>query len=145
MRHSDKTAGFTLIESMIVVAIVAILSTIATPSYTDYLVKQRRSQAKEAITAVVGLMEQYYYDNNHSYATAVVGSTLAHSATVPNNSTGTDVLYELSIVATTDSYTITATPKNRQTDDGVLTINNHGKKTWVVDSETRQCWETSCS
>ncbi|WP_372527568.1 type IV pilin protein [Piscinibacter sp.] len=61
--------GFTLIEVMIVVAIVAILAAVALPSYNDYV---RRGQLPEAFTALSDFrvkMEQYYQDNR-SYGTA---------------------------------------------------------------------------
>ncbi len=60
-----KHVGFTLIELMIVVAIVAILSAVAMPAYSDYL---RRGELPEAFTNLSDLrvkMEQYYQDNRN--------------------------------------------------------------------------------
>ncbi len=73
---SIANRGFTLIELMIVVAIVAILAAVAFPSYTDYL---RRGQIPEAFTNLSDYrikMEQYYQDNRN-YGT---GTTCANAA-----------------------------------------------------------------
>ena len=64
-----KENGFTLIELMITVAIIAILAAIVLPSYTDYI---KRSKITEAVSTLAGMrvkMEQHYQDNR-SYTTA---------------------------------------------------------------------------
>ncbi len=71
--------GFTLIEVMIVVAIVAILSSVAYPAYTDYV---RRGQLQEAFTNLANYriqMEQYYQDNRR-YTATTASTTCAGAA-----------------------------------------------------------------
>ena len=71
-----RSRGFTLIELMIVIGIVAILAAIAIPSYTDYV---RRGRITEAISTLAGMrvkMEQFFQDNR-SYALACVAGTVA--------------------------------------------------------------------
>ncbi|MBT2324990.1 prepilin-type N-terminal cleavage/methylation domain-containing protein [Variovorax paradoxus] len=78
-RRGCRTAGFTLIEVMVVVAIVAILAAIAMPSYNDYV---RRGQLPEAFGALADYrvkMEQYYQDNRRYGTTNCADGTGAPS------------------------------------------------------------------
>ena len=58
-----KQPGFTLIELMITVAIIAILSGIALPAYSIYVLKAARAEAKAALLDVAAKQEQFYLDN----------------------------------------------------------------------------------
>jgi type IV pilus assembly protein PilE len=58
-----RTAGFTLIELMIVVVIIAILASIALPSYQDYVVRGKITEATANLGSLRVNMEQYYQDN----------------------------------------------------------------------------------
>lgn len=120
--------GFTLIELMIVVAIVGILSAVAYPAYTDYI---RRGRLVEAFTTLSDLrikMEQFYQDNR-SYGTSACGSngTAASWATFP-----TPGLRDFSVsCATTNSsqgFTLTATGSSGLTTGYDYTINHSGTK-----------------
>lgn len=62
-------SGFTLIELMIVVTIIAILATIALPSYRDYVTRSRIAEATSALAAKRASVEQFY-DNNRTYVGA---------------------------------------------------------------------------
>jgi type IV pilus assembly protein PilE len=55
--------GFTLIEIMIVVAIVGILVTVAIPAYSSYMVRGKLIDAQSALTSARVALEQYYQDN----------------------------------------------------------------------------------
>jgi type IV pilus assembly protein PilE len=100
MRHSR---GFTLIEVMITVAIVAILAAVALPTYSDYIRRGRLTEALSALAAQRVKMEQFFQDNR-TYAGACAAGTVAPPITTPN------VTYVCTIVAGPPStYTITAT------------------------------------
>lgn len=55
--------GFTLIEVMVTVVIIGILSSIAYPSYIQYVTKSARTEGVAAVMKVANLQEQYYLDN----------------------------------------------------------------------------------
>lgn len=59
-----KSYGFTLIEVMITVVIVAILASVAIPSYTEYVKKARRTEARTTLLAVAAGMEKFLLANN---------------------------------------------------------------------------------
>lgn len=65
-----KTSGFTLIELMIAVAIIAILASIAVPSYTEYVRRSKITEATNELATLRVRLEQYYQDNRNYGSTA---------------------------------------------------------------------------
>jgi type IV pilus assembly protein PilE len=63
IRSRRPQAGFTLIEVMITVVIVAILATVAVPSYQDYLIRGRIPEATSRLASKQVQMEQWFQDN----------------------------------------------------------------------------------
>ena len=116
--------GFTLLELMIVTAIIGILAGIAYPSYQSQIQTSRRSDAKKTLLTVQ-LAEEKWRANNTSYTTDL--TDLDISATSP------DGYYDISVTAADAStYTISADPKGLQvhdTDCDPITINQDGIKT----------------
>ncbi len=123
-----KNKGFTLMELMIVVAIVGILGAIAYPSYQDSVLKSRRAEAQADLVELSGFVERFFTTNN-SY-TAVILPFTSSPRTGPAS-------YTLSKVSGASSYTLTATPLGGQLADscGTLTLNQIGQQTPATN-----CW-----
>lgn len=136
-----RAYGFTLIEVLIVVAIVGILSAVAFPSYTEYIRRGNRSEATAALLEAQQFMERYYGANNR-YSTAANGNPAlpARLQTIP---AGATTRYTLSVAATVNSYTLTAVPSGSMAADkcGSLTITNTGVKgRSAADPTVAECW-----
>lgn len=134
-----QSRGFTLIELMIAVAIVAILVAIAYPAYDDSVRKARRGQAKADMAELAQLAERWHTVNN---------TYVGFWASVPSSQkvsprTGGTVAYNLGQVETANTFTITATPTGGQTKDtrcGTLTLNQAGQKTKSGSGSLADCW-----
>jgi type IV pilus assembly protein PilE len=122
-RQSHK--GFTLIEVMVVMAIIGILSAIALPSYTDYIIRGKLTDATNALSDARVRMEQVYADNR-SYAgggTGGCGVTLVNTEYF--NLTCT-------LGAANQTYTVTATGNATGGVPGfVYSINNQNIRTTI--------------
>ena len=118
-----KQKGFTMIELLVVVAIIGILAAIALPLYSAYVVRGKLAEAPTDLATFRVQMEQYYQDNR-AYGTA--GGSCG--VTAP---TGTYFTYSCAMGATTDSYTATA-----ESVSGAL--GSAGDYTYTVDSNNNQ-------
>ena len=124
--YLHKRNGFTLIELMITVAIVAILASIAYPSYTRYIIRAKRSAAQSQMMEIANREQQFLIANrNYADKTALTASGYTLPADVSANYD-----YTITIPNTTvPSFVITFTPSGGQVSDGNLTLDNTGAKT----------------
>lgn len=112
--------GFTLIEAMITVAIIAILAAIALPNYTQYVVRSKLTEAPNYLADTRVKMEQYYQDNRNYGST---GTTCGAALPATNY-----FAYTCVTSSSAQAYTITATS---QTGKGVGTA--AGDYTYTID------------
>lgn len=132
MKHKEGR-GFTLIELMITVAIVAILSAIALPSYLTSVQKSRRADAETILLQDAQFMEKTYTENN-TYMPSAANPTLPN---LVSPISGTKY-YDITIAASTaTSFTLRATPVagTSQATNGKLEINNLGIKCWDANND----------
>ena len=132
-RHA---VGFTLIELMIVVAIIGILAAVALPSYRESVRRGDRASARAAMLEAQQFMERFYATND-KYTSAVLPNRLL---AVPAQS----VKYNLTVTSTVNTYTVTAAPVSTDAKCGDLKLNNLGQR-WALGTTATAtvstCWK----
>jgi len=125
--------GFTLIDLIIAIAIVAILTRIALPSYQAYIVRASRQSAQSELVALANAQEKIFLNSNAYTANVTTAYTGQSSGGLGVTSGNTkDNRYAITAAATATTFTLTATPASGtpQAGDGVLTINEQSVRTW---------------
>jgi type IV pilus assembly protein PilE len=134
----ESNSGFTLIEVMIVVAIVGILVAIALPNYRNYVQRGDRAAARAGLLEAQQFMERFYATNN-----TFAGATLpARFTSVPSNAAKYSIAVN-NLAANT--FTLTATPIGTVEKCGNLTLTHTGVKGVTVPtvptaSDIADCW-----
>ena len=136
----NKLRGFTLIELMIVVAIIAILSAVAVPGYQSYVKKANRADAQQVMMTIVNKQQQYLLDARQY--TDVLGSAGLNvfagdsnwTCTTGCSSTRYAITVAINNAATPPTFTVTATPTAIQSSDGTLTVTSAGVKQRMVNA-----------
>lgn len=127
-----RSRGITLIELMTVIAVVAVLGSIAVSTYRNYLLRTNRTEAKMALLRVQAAQEKYFLQQNEYGTLAQLG--------VPNVTPSG--YYNIAVALDEDNleYTATATAAAGQTEDEgcpTFTINHEGERTPV---DATGCW-----
>lgn len=142
MRNLHK--GFTLVELMIVVAIVGILAGIGYPSYSAYIQNTHRNDAKAGLSRLMLLQEQFYLDNDQ-YATSLVRG--AKDTLTGWGNSSSYYKFTLDPSSSTSSYTAIATVTTdsvqaSDSDCNTFTINGTGARTSANTAKkgTDDCW-----
>ena len=129
-----KNSGFSLIELMIVVAIIGLLAAIAVPAYRDHVLKSHRADAQTILLDLAARQERFIAQNN-TYATAISADTGLNLG----RTTSREGYYNLTVAANASSYLLTATATGGQVaDTDCLTITF--SSTGVKSGTTGECW-----
>lgn len=145
-RMLPAQAGFTLVELMIVVAIVAILAAIAYPSYQQHVMKSRRATAQSCLLEIGQFMERFYATHMRYDKTTAGASVTLPATQCTTDLAGHYLLQFASGEPTSGSYVVEAVPQGRQatldTRCGTLIFNHRGeKKVSVSGTPVSDCWK----
>lgn len=132
-KHSS---GFTLIELMIVVAVIGILAAIAYPSYQDSVRKAKRIDAQSSMIDIATKLQKYKiarFSFEKADGTFVTLADIGATNQIP--STGI-ALYTIALSNQgLGTWTLTATPTGAQSTDGHLVLNHRGQRCWIKGSD----------
>ena len=143
--------GFTLIELMLVTAVIAILAAIAYPSYLDQILKTRRSVAKSALVDLAARQTQYYLDNK-TYTADLTDLSYSSSPAFIDASgnvvaaTDDTRVYRIGVVAgsvSATAFSVEAIPQLGQAADtrcATLRLTSTGQKTATGGGSSTVCW-----
>lgn len=164
-RYRKPSEGFTLIELMITVVIIGILASIALPSYSSYIARARRADARTQLTQAAQFMQRFYSAND-SYSTdrasnSVLTAMPSNLKQSPADSTAGTAIYQLNtsiaaagnyaLTVTAGSYTLTMAPISGSpaANDkcGMLTLTSIGVRGCIIGStacttaQRDDCWK----
>lgn len=154
MQRKRAVIGLTLVELMVTIAVLAILAAIGYPMYVEQVQKSRRTDARSAVMELAMAQEREFAAFGHfSEPTVPLPTGVSRDDGIPASDAGSvldadvariadqySAFYTFNITATTDTFTITATPAGRQAGDaacGTISIDQTGEK-FATDVDL--CW-----
>lgn len=142
---ASRQRGFTLIELMIVVAVVAILATIGYPSYREYVLRSNRAIGQALLAEAAARQERLYSDTN-SFTADMTALGFAADPVVSDGG-----LYQVDGAACTDGtlascFTLTATAIGNQTEDtrcATMSLDSLGRRSAAASggAASAECWK----
>ncbi len=137
-----KQMGFSLIEVMIAMAVIAILSSIALPAYQDQIRTSKRTEAQNLLLEAASKQQRFFSDN---MSFGMDMGDLGYGAANNNAEATESAAYTVSVNPAVDgsSYTLLATPTASQANDGCgnLGISNTGVKSETGTRSLKECWK----
>ncbi|MGB1201325.1 MAG: type IV pilin protein [Cognaticolwellia aestuarii] len=134
MANRKKNRGFTLVELLMTVAIIAILASIAFPAYIDFVTRSNRTEAQRELLRLANLQEQFYVDNR-KYTSDMKKLGLDKDPFITENS-----YYSIDAALADGGFVLTATAlepqKTNDTQCQKLSVSETGKKL-----PASACWE----
>ncbi len=152
-----KNKGFTLIELMVVIAIIGVLFSVAMPEYRSYVLESQRKDTQGKLLQMLELQERFYVDN-FTYTTtldgdpAVQGDGLDYATDPVIINYGGDAAFSISAALCNNvaiypdapginrCFRLIATPIDSQTQDGGMVIDNRGRKIFDFASVIPRDW-----
>lgn len=140
-----RSAGFTLIEILVTVAIVGILAAIALPSYSEYVTRGKLMEAHSKLADLRAQQERYFMDNR-TYISTGTTCGIDDAAILMTTTYNADAerTFDVSCAATATTYTVTATgrPAKGMSSSFVLTVNQANAKTSAGPAgwTSANCW-----
>ena len=128
-----REQGFTLIELMITVAVLAIIVGIAIPSYTQWVIESNRGEGKVVTMQTAQTLERCF-TRFSSYADA--NCAIANGDTI-NSENGR---YAVTVASAANTFTLTATPDQADPECGNLTLTHTGARGITGTGTVDDCW-----
>lgn len=145
---AGREQGFTMIELMIVVVVVAIIMAVGLPAYQGQVIKTKRALGRAELIAVLGRQEQFFV-NNRQYSNTLAGLGYADPYSIDDEAndvatSSSKRIYTISLATVSaTSFTVQAVPQLGQARDtlcGTLQITHTGVKSESGTGDTDDCW-----